>query len=364
MLLAVGMATLLGLAFRGNLRRFSRPVLSRNGLLAFGVLAQATALVARHPGVHAGWLGFGAAALVLYALRNRGRPGLLLAAGGLAVNVVAIVVNWGMPVDLDAAARAGVPSSRLDLAADPLRTPVTADTVLPWLGESIPLALPWRPAVASPGDLLAAAGAGVFVFTGLTGRGRRAPLAPVATAKQARRRSQEDPDATGGAEFSPADAPPQVPAEASIAAVHVAGPDDAMESRKTGPGAVNPRGVTASAAIRSTASRSAAIHKAGDRGGSPEQGDRKAAKQARRAQRKVAGRPDTVRPDASGGQPDGSSPGAAADQRARRREKKSKRQERKATRSTSAAGGESASGTDPAALSRRSEPRSSPAEDG
>lgn len=404
MLLAVGMATLLGLAFRGNLRRFARPALSRNGLLGFGVLAQATALVARHPGVYAGWLAFGAAALVLYAARNRGRPGLLLAAGGLLLNVVAIVVNWGMPVDLDAAARAGVPSSRLDLATDPLRAPVTADTMLPWLGETIPLALPLRPAVASPGDLLAAAGAAAFVFTGLTGRGRPTPVASVEAGKKPRRRSQDDADGGGadgggaegwGGELAPDGDPARLPADAAMAAAHAAAGSDASRTdapgtdapgteaagteaggteapgteaggteaagkRKPSPDAVSARTPRSSAAIRSTPSRSAAISApAADRGGTPEQRDRKAAKQARKAQRHVAGHPGSA-----GTQPDRTSPGATADQLARRREKKSKRQQRKATRSTSATGEESVPGTDPAAVSRRSEPRSSPAEDG
>lgn len=378
MLLAVGMATLLGLAFRGNLRRFARPALSRNGLLAFGVLAQATALVARHPGVYAGWLAFGAAALVLYAARNRGRPGLLLAAGGLLLNVVAIVVNWGMPVDLDAAARAGVPSSRLDLATDPLRAPVTADTMLPWLGETIPLALPLRPAVSSPGDLLAAAGAAAFVFTGLTGRGRPTPVASVEAGQKPRRRSQDDADgggADGWGSGQPRDGDPaRLPADAAMAAAHAAGSDasgtdapgteaggtDAAGTREPGPDAVTARTPRSSAAIRSTPSRSAAISApAADRSGTPEQRERRAAKQARKAQRHVAGHPGTA-----GTQPDGTSPGATADQRASRRAKKSKRQQRKATRSTSATGGESVPGTDPAAVSRRSEPRSSPAEDG
>lgn len=188
--LAVVVAAVLGFAFRGSFKRFGRPPLQRNGVLAFAALAQITALLARHPGVYAGWLGCGAIALVVYARLNHGRPGLLLAANGLLLNVLVILVNWGMPMSLAAAERAGAPVDQSALTADPLHRAVDGDTLLPWLTESIPLALPLRPGVASPGDLLAAAGAAVFIFTGLTGRGRLVP-APRAAVPGKRKRKKK-----------------------------------------------------------------------------------------------------------------------------------------------------------------------------
>lgn len=205
--LAVVVATVLGFAFRGSLDRFGRPPLQRNGVLAFAVLAQITALLALHPGVYAGWLGSGAVALVVYARLNRGRPGLFLAASGLLLNVLVIFVNWGMPRSLAAAERAGMPADRLALGSDPLHSAVDSATLLPWLTESIPLALPLWPTVASLGDLLAAAGAAVFIFTGLTGRGRQLPAARPAVAdrhkKKKRTGHEASPNATGESTTAP-----------------------------------------------------------------------------------------------------------------------------------------------------------------
>lgn len=365
---AVVLAGLLGLAFRGSLDRFGRPPLTRNGLLAFGVLAQATALVARHPGVYAGWLGFGAAALVLYAVRNRGRPGLLLAAGGLALNVVVIAVNWAMPVSLAAAAQAGVPASRLDLATDPLRQPVEPDTLLPWLSESIPLALPLRPAVVSPGDLLAAAGGAVFVFTGLTGHGRPAPRPTVEAANRSRRRSKD----TAGAASDSATAEGLAgdgAATRSAAQVGVTGAAAAEEA--TAAAATSTALGTPTAAGRRQA-RAERANRAAD--GTPESGaepptpsvdpsptvdsgapaatttgdsDRKAARQARRAQRKVAGsQVGRADQDTDTTSTDHTSEAVEPAGQAQRRRKQEKRKERKATGAAPDAGSGSQASTD------------------
>ena len=97
--------------------------------------------------------------------------------------------------------RAGVPLSRVSLRArDPLREELTDQTRLPWLGEVVPLALPLRPAVASPGDVLLAAGGALFIFTGLTGFGRSVPdrvLTPVERRKNRRSRKAARPPGGG-----------------------------------------------------------------------------------------------------------------------------------------------------------------------
>lgn len=283
------LAGLLGLSAGGRPRRFARPELARNGLLAFGVLAQVTALVARHPGVYALWLGFGAAALVLYARRNRGRPGLLLAAAGLLLNVVVIAVNGGMPVSVAAAGNAGVPSTRLDLATDPLREPTAAGTVLPWLGETIPFALPLRPAVASAGDVLAAAGAAVFVFTGLTGRGRPAP-APVETGKRRRRLQDEPADEASGPVPTPTSGPTSMPHPVDAATASTRQRPDAAREGVADVGATGVAAAELTDAARtvnsSAAAQAADASEVSAAAGS--QSGRKAARQARRGQRATA----------------------------------------------------------------------------
>ena len=53
----------------------------------------------------------------------------------------------------------------------------TGGTTLRWLGDVIPVPLPVRPEVVSPGDVLIAAGLGEFVLLGM--RPRRRPSSPV-----------------------------------------------------------------------------------------------------------------------------------------------------------------------------------------
>ena len=173
--LAVVTAAVLAVVLGGRPSTFGRPVIHRFGLLGIVVIGMATSPLAKSTGVYAGWLIVAAIAVGWFMALNRGRPGLGLAIGGLALNAVVIIVNSGMPVSLAAVDRAGVPLSRVPLDTDPLREELTTETTLSWLGEAVPLALPIRPAVVSPGDVLVAAGGALFLFTGLTGFGRSVP---------------------------------------------------------------------------------------------------------------------------------------------------------------------------------------------
>ena len=173
--LAVVTAAVLAVVLGGRPSTFGRPVMHRFGLLGIVVIGMATSPLAKSTGVYAGWLIVAAIAVGWFMALNRGRPGLGLAIGGLALNAVVIIVNSGMPVSLAAVDRAGVPLSRVPLDTDPLREELTTETTLSWLGEAVPLALPIRPAVVSPGDVLVAAGGALFLFTGLTGFGRSVP---------------------------------------------------------------------------------------------------------------------------------------------------------------------------------------------
>lgn len=104
------------------------------------------------------------AGLFLYG--NRRAAGTPLVAAGLLLNGLVIAVNAGMPVSLHAAARAGVERPDLRLESDALREPETSRTRLAALGDVIPVAVPWRPEVVSPGDVLVAAGVGLLVLFG------------------------------------------------------------------------------------------------------------------------------------------------------------------------------------------------------
>jgi len=182
--LATVTAVVLAVVCRGRPRTFVRPAIRRLGLVGIAVVSLITSSLSQSTGVYAGWLVVGVLALVWFGLLNRDRPGIGLVLGGLLLNVVVIFLNSGMPVSVAALERAGVPASRVTFddawgesrpAGKPLREELTSQTILPWLGEAVPLALPVRPAVASPGDVLVAAGAALFLFTGLTGLGRTVP---------------------------------------------------------------------------------------------------------------------------------------------------------------------------------------------
>jgi hypothetical protein len=102
--------------------------------------------------------------------------GVPLMAAGLLLNSLVVAVNLGMPVSLSAAARAGVDRGDLHLGTDPLHEASGPSTRLAWLGDVIPLALPWRPQVVSRGDVLVAAGVGLLLVKGAPRRRRRRPV--------------------------------------------------------------------------------------------------------------------------------------------------------------------------------------------
>lgn len=101
---------------------------------------------------------------------NRGVPGLPLVGLGLAANALVVLVNAAMPVSLQAAERAGIDTASTSVASPPRHEVLDASTRLPWLADVVPLALPGQPQVVSPGDVAVAAGAGLTLYAGLTGR--------------------------------------------------------------------------------------------------------------------------------------------------------------------------------------------------
>ena len=113
----------------------------------------------------------GAIHLLVYALTalalylNRRLPWLPLLLGGTLLNWVVVVANGGrMPVFPQATELVGKHEGLATLIAglDPVHVVVTRDTVLPWLGDWIPVPFP-PTAVASPGDVFVAAGVILFL---------------------------------------------------------------------------------------------------------------------------------------------------------------------------------------------------------
>jgi hypothetical protein len=112
--------------------------------------------------------------VALFLWGNWQVAGVPLIAAGLLLNCVVVAVNFAMPVSVSAAARAGLAPGDLRLGDDSFHERSGPHTLLPVLGDTIPVALPWRPQVVSPGDVLVAAGVGLLLVTG-GARPRRLP---------------------------------------------------------------------------------------------------------------------------------------------------------------------------------------------
>jgi hypothetical protein len=108
----------------------------------------------------------------LFVYGNWKVAGAPLIGVGLLLNVLVVVANGAMPVSVDSAARAGMTRAELGLPADAMREPLTHSTALGWLADIVPVALPWRSQVVSPGDVLVAAGVGLLL---VSARGAQTP---------------------------------------------------------------------------------------------------------------------------------------------------------------------------------------------
>ena len=104
--------------------------------------------------------------VALFVWGNWKVAGIPLIGAGLLLNGVVVVLNFAMPVSVSAAARAGLAPAQLHLGDDPFHERLGPQTRLPGLGDTIPVALPWRPQVVSPGDVLVAAGVALLLVTG------------------------------------------------------------------------------------------------------------------------------------------------------------------------------------------------------
>jgi hypothetical protein len=131
--------------------------------------------------VASGWPVVRVATMLLSALfvalflgANWQVAGVPLVAAGLLLNGVVVALNFAMPVSTTAAARAGLAPAELRLGDDPFHEGAGPHTRLANLGDTIPVALPWRPQVVSPGDVLVAAGVALlFVAGGARPKGLR-----------------------------------------------------------------------------------------------------------------------------------------------------------------------------------------------
>jgi hypothetical protein len=181
LILLVGAAAL-ALATGGSWAQLSAVPLKGGRLAVIAVVAQVVGgILARVTDLHGFYpagLAISALAGLAFCLRNIRLAGVPLVTLGLLGNALVVLVNGAMPVSSAAATRANVPIAEIAAGQDPRHNVAGETTTLRWLGDVIPVPLPWRPEVVSPGDGLIAAGLGEFVLLGI--RPRRRKAAPAA----------------------------------------------------------------------------------------------------------------------------------------------------------------------------------------
>jgi hypothetical protein len=99
--------------------------------------------------------------IVWFMVLNRQQPGMILVAVGLLMNLVVITANEAMPVSDYVFEVIDIDESALDSAGFKHER-MTGETVLPWLGDVVPI--PPLREVWSIGDFVLAAGIGYFVW--------------------------------------------------------------------------------------------------------------------------------------------------------------------------------------------------------
>jgi hypothetical protein len=169
-LVVLAVALAIGWLRGGSLDRLGALPLRSRRLVVAALLAQLAGTVVGGPFYPLGLIT-SAVLVVAFLVRNRGIRGTGLVALGLLANALVVGANGAMPVSAEAAGRAGTGIQDLLTGADARHELAGPGTRLDWLGDVLPVPLPLRPEVISPGDVLVAAGLGQLVVLGMLGAG-------------------------------------------------------------------------------------------------------------------------------------------------------------------------------------------------
>lgn len=164
-------ALLVGWASGGRIRALGTIALRRRLLVP---LALAVQLAGGVIGGYRWCLAISVGLVVVFLAANRHVQGTGLVSLGLLANALVVGLNGAMPVSSDASGRAGVSTQPLLSGTDQRHELAGPGTELRWLSDVLPLPLPWRPQVISPGDVLIAAGLAQLVVIGMR---RQRPVA-------------------------------------------------------------------------------------------------------------------------------------------------------------------------------------------
>jgi hypothetical protein len=182
-------AGLLGFVLGGSVSSLSTLPLRAPWLILVAVGAQIAGGVAAWAADSSTAYAVGLAASALaglgFCLRNLHVRGVPLVTLGLLLNAGVVLANGAMPVSTTAAARAGVSTTSIAAGSDPRHTLAGNATTLSGLGDIVPVPLPLQPAVASPGDVLVAAGVAELLCVGMRRRRVRRPGVPLKHALRA-----------------------------------------------------------------------------------------------------------------------------------------------------------------------------------
>lgn len=168
---AVALAVVLG----GRWHRLAELRLASRGLVVAAVVAQAGGALVGVAGfgdarrAYVSGLVISAACALAFCARNLRVPGVALVTGGLLANAAVVALNGAMPVSIVAAFHARVAIAPISAGTDARHEIAGIGTRVRWLGDVVPVPLPARPEVVSPGDVLVAAGLAELVFLGMMG---------------------------------------------------------------------------------------------------------------------------------------------------------------------------------------------------
>jgi hypothetical protein len=182
-------AGLLGFVLGGSISPLATLPLRGRWLVVVAVVAQAAGGVAAWAADSstAYTLGLTASALAAlgFCVRNLAVRGVPLVTLGLLLNATVVLANGAMPVSTAAAARAGTSTASIAAGSDPRHALADDATTLRNLGDIVPVPLPLLPEVASPGDVLVAAGLAELLCLGMRRRRVRRPGTPLKHALRA-----------------------------------------------------------------------------------------------------------------------------------------------------------------------------------
>jgi hypothetical protein len=182
-------AGLLGFVLGGSVSSLATLPLRGRGLVVVAVVAQAAggvaAWAADSSAAYAVGLTASALAALGFCLRNLHVRGVPLVTLGLLLNATVVLANGAMPVSTAAASRAGTSTASIAAGTDPRHVLAGDATTLRALGDIVPVPLPLQPEVASPGDVLVAAGLAELLCLGMRRRRVRRPGTPLKHVLQA-----------------------------------------------------------------------------------------------------------------------------------------------------------------------------------